>query len=431
MAAHEPLAPLLIQAGWVLSITTPPIRDGAVLIQGDCIVAIGKARDVKAIAPLPLRQLDFPDGILLPGLVNPHTHLENTHFANAIEQKQHYARWMERMIELVRAQNYDEALTASNDGAKLLLQAGVTCAGEFSRLGASLLALQSAGLRGVVFKELICLSDSEADERVQQLSAWLSDVNAGEQLGVGVGPHSPITVSPKAFRKAAQLSTERSLPLCVHVAESPDERDLVEWRRGRWSASILAPMLKDIPLGLSPVRYLNWLGVLRSGVLLVHCVQVDDADIAVLALGKAWVTHCPRSNANLQVGIMPLTKMLRAGVKVCLATDGLASAESLSPLDEVRFASQLGQIHPDCYPTLSPEKWLRMVTLDAASALGMEAQVGSLEVGKKADIVVFTINAPIPEPYEALLNGQPKTALTTVDGNVLFMSEDDKLCDNG
>jgi len=158
---------------------------------------------------------------------------------------------------------------------------------------------------------------------------------------------------------------------------------------------------------------------LHPETLLVHCVQVDDTDIAVLAERKVWVAHCPRSNSNLKVGVMPLAKMLSVGVKVCLATDGLASVESLSPLDEVRFALKLAREHHEVYPSLPLERWLRMVTLDAAAGLGVDKFVGSLERGKQADIAVFRFGLRPSDPLEALMLGAKEAALTMVAGKVV------------
>lgn len=116
---------------------------------------------------------------------------------------------------------------------------------------------------------------------------------------------------------------------------------------------------------------------------------------------------------------MPLAKMLSAGINVCLGTDGLASVDSLSPLDEIRFAIKLAREHPQIYPALPPDRWLRMVTLDAAAALGLDKLVGSLERGKQADIAVFRIGLQIEDPFEALLCGAKEAALTMVAGKVI------------
>lgn len=387
------------------------------LVQGDRIAAVGKANDVRHHASRITHHYDFPNGILLPGLVNPHTHLENTHFADSIQRRQPFADWIRQMAALVRVQGYNEAFASARDGVKLLLRAGVTCFGDSSYHGASFAALCESSLRGVVFKELICWRDEDLDERFQRLVAWLDSATANERARVGIAPHAPYTVTPNAYRRAHQFAMGRNLPLCTHVAESPDEWALIKRRQGRW-ALLIAGVLHDAPIGLSPIRYLDWLGVLHEGLLLVHCVQVDDDDIKLLARRKVWVVHCPRSNANLQVGIMPLTKMLSAGVRVCLATDGLASAESLSPLDEVRFAMQLGKQYPSLYPTLSPQQWLRMVTLDAAAALGLDSEIGSLEAGKRADLAVFTVSQPVDDPYEALLSEGQAATLTMVGGRI-------------
>jgi cytosine/adenosine deaminase-related metal-dependent hydrolase len=416
----EPKA-FFLRAGWVVPISAPPIRDGALLVRGGRIATIGKAKDI--VPDRDCLRLEFPDGILLPGFVNPHTHLENTHFADKLPRRQPFVQWLKTMRDLVRQQTWDEALSAARNGAATLLRFGVTCIGDSSFHGATLTALREIGLRGVVFKEIICPREEEQDERREAFLAWLNDAPTSEIIRLGIMAHAPYTVTPTALQWAWQLASQRRLPFSVHVAESPDERALIERREGVWAHLPIAQALQKVPTGLSPVRYLDWLGILGEGVLLIHCVQVDDADIALLARRKVWVAHCPRSNANLQVGVMPLAKMLAAGVQVCLATDGLASVETLSPLDEIRFALRLGETHPSLYPTLPPERWLRMVTLDAATALGMEQLIGSLQIGKAADLTVFAVGAEKRKPLEALLHEGKEAMMTMVAGRCVYLAE--------
>jgi cytosine/adenosine deaminase-related metal-dependent hydrolase len=409
----------LLMARWVLPMTSPPICDGAVVIEGDRIIAVGEWKEIAR--EFPAEVWEFPDGVLMPGLVNPHTHLENTNFAETIKRPQTFNKWLLQMVRLVRSQTFEDALQASVRGIEQLTKFGVTCIGEFSRFGASFQALKNSKLRAVVFKEFICLRDEDAERQLGELARWLEDAKGlmNSLLNIGLGPHAPYTVTPTAFRRVVGLAQRENCRICVHAAESPSERKLVEQRKGIWRWW-LGSVLRDAPLGLSPIRYLDWLGVLQPETLLVHCVQVDDADIALLAERKVWVAHCPRSNANLTVGLMPLGKMLSAGVKVCLATDGLASVDSLSPLDEIRFAIKVAREHPKLYPALPPSRWLRMVTLDAAASLGLDRFVGSLDAGKQADIAIFRFNASIDNPYDAMLSEGREATATMVAGEFVL-----------
>lgn len=413
---------ILLHARWVLPITRPPIRDGIVFVKGDQIVGVGEFKEFsRETAEV---RMEFPDGILVPGFANPHTHLENTHFAGKIKYPQSFNKWLLRMVQLVRSQSFDEAVAAARDGVKQLVKSGVTCVGEFSRLGASAVALREAGLRGVVFKEFICLTNRELKTREQELVNWLDTCEFVREglLRVGLGPHAPYTVTPKALGRVFHLAFERNLQVCIHAAESPFERKLFEDRRGAWNL-LFGPVVRDVPVGISPIRHLDQMGILNQRTLAVHCVQVDETDISLLAQRGTWVVHCPRSNANLRVGTMPLARMLSEGVKVCLATDGLASVDSLSPLDEIRFAIKLGRKSSGLYPHLSPEDWLRMVTIRAAEALGFGSKVGSLEVGKQADIAVFQFSSPVNDPFEALIGEARDAALTMIAGRVVWSNQ--------
>lgn len=409
----------LLHARWVLPVTRPPIRDGVVVVKGDQIVGIGEFKEFSGeTADV---RMEFPEGILIPGLVNPHTHLENTHFSGKIKRPQAFEKWLLRMIQLVRSQSFDEATAAARDGVEQLVKLGVTCVGEFSRLGASAVALQEAKLRGVVFKEYICLTNRALETREGELVRWLDTSEFVKEglLRVGVGPHAPYTVTKKALDRIFNLAFKRNLRICIHAAESPFERRLIEERSG-WLDHLFGFVVRDMPVGVSPIQYLDQVGILKWRTLAVHCVQVDETDISLLAQRGTWVVHCPRSNANLKVGTMPLAKMLSAGVKVCLATDGLASVDSLSPLDEIRFAMKLSREFPNSYPRLSPDTWLRMVTVHAAEALGFGAEAGSLEEGKQADIAVFQVSSPINDPFEALIGEAKESVLTMVAGRVVW-----------
>lgn len=420
---QQPATPILLRARWVVPVTAPPIRDGAVLVHGERIAAVGSAQELLTRAPPQVRRMEFADGIVVAGLVNPHTHLENTHFADAINRQQPFDAWIAQMRMLVSAQSFDEAVAAARDGANKLLRYGVTCVGDSSFHGATLIALKEVGLRGIVFKEFICPTDDILDDRWTAFAAWLDSAPTDERVQVGIMVHAPYTVTPSAYRRALTLAMKRRLPFSTHVAEAPAERALIERRTGKWAQLPIAMALRDVPIGLSPIRYLNWLGVFRHDrLLLIHCVQVDDADIALLAARPVWVVHCPRSNANLQVGTMPLQKMLAAGVKVCLATDGLASAESLNPLDEVRFARRQAHRDASFSPPLSADRWLRMVTLDAAAALGLDNAIGALEVGKQADIAVFP-SGDTRDPLETLLSEATEAIATMVAGRFVWLAK--------
>ncbi len=413
----------LFRVQWVLPVNSPPIKDGAILVAGDRIVAAGKAKEVLKQAPSGVEKLELEGCVLIPGFINPHTHLENTHFA-IVKKPQPFNLWLAQMVKLVRSQSYEDALVAAADGVAQSLKFGVTCIGEFSRLGASFVALSEFGMIGVVFKEFICLDDSEVDGRLVEIENWLiSAQSRSSSLNVGIGPHAPYTVTPNAFKRILKLAANRKLQFCIHASESPSERKLVEQRKGIWRFW-LGRVLKSAPIGLSPIRYLDWLGALRLTPLLVHCVQVDNCDISLLAERKVWVVHCPRSNANLKVGVMPLAKMLSEGVKVCLATDGLASVDSLSPLDEIRFAFKLSNEHPKLYPSLPPKQWLKMATLYAAAALGLERKIGSIEPGKRADLAVFNVGSSVKDPIEALVFEGRETQLTVVAGKIVYPTQE-------
>ncbi|MCS7224007.1 MAG: amidohydrolase family protein [Armatimonadetes bacterium] len=408
----------LVQADWVLPVTRPPIVDGALLIANGRIVAVGLAKDLLSSHSGSVPQIHFPRSVVTPGLVNPHTHLDNSLLPYRLKGYRGFEEWITLMADAVRRQTDQERAQAVLKGIQSLLKAGVTCVGDISRDGTSFDILTRYRFKGVVFRELICLTKEQMTNRLKDLEHWCQ----GQRTLVrGLAPHSPYTVIPEALRQASLLSRSRRLPLSFHLAESPMERRFL--KGSSQGLTGLQTLLKSLPSPTSPVDYADRFGLLTPQTLLIHCVQLTESDIRLLAQRRSWVVHCPRSNQNLQVGMMPLSHFRTAGGRFCLATDGLASVPSLDPKDEVAFAVALSRNRPSQYPALAPHQWLSLITLKAAQALGWGNRVGSLEPGKDADLAVFTSSVAIADPYELLFSSCPATAVF-VDGQPIYLSED-------
>ena len=229
---QQPATPILLRARWVVPVTAPPIRDGAVLVHGERIAAVGSAQELLTRAPPQVRRMEFADGIVVAGLVNPHTHLENTHFADAINRQQPFDAWIAQMRMLVSAQSFDEAVAAARDGANKLLRYGVTCVGDSSFHGATLIALKEVGLRGIVFKEFICPTDDILDDRWTAFAAWLDSAPTDERVLAG------------ARQMALTMGYGLALALLVeHAAATDDHATKVAaelWGRARLAADDIA-----------------------------------------------------------------------------------------------------------------------------------------------------------------------------------------------
>jgi cytosine/adenosine deaminase-related metal-dependent hydrolase len=216
-----------------------------------------------------------------------------------------------------------------------------------------------------------------------------------------LSPHAPYSTAPEVYREAIAYCRERRLPICTHLAETPEEseflargtgpfRTLLE-QRGLWDGSFTPP-------ACSPAQYAASIGLLELQPLLAHVNYASNEDIDLLARYGCSVAYCPRTHRFFQHPPHPYRRMLARGLNVCLGTDSLASAPSLSILEELRFLREIDS-------SMEDSGLLEMGTLRGARALGLEAQLGSLETGRQADFVVLPLTAPAAHPTEDLLRG--------------------------
>jgi 5-methylthioadenosine/S-adenosylhomocysteine deaminase len=386
---------LRIRAGSVHPVTAPPIEDGAVLVDDHgTIAAVGP----NSLVPTPpgTRALEFPHARLLPGLVNTHTHLELTHLAGKDAERE-FAGWIRTLRALKDATTSEAFLHSAEQGVRDAWAAGVTCVADTGSTGASLEALARLGGRGIYFQEVFGPDPTKCAASMAELEQAVARLRrlASSHLRLGISPHAPYTVSEPLYRAVAEFARRDGLPLAVHLAESRDETALVRDGAGSFAEALRARGIPVKAHHCSPVQYLVQLGVLQraTGWLCIHCVQVDGPDIESLRDAGVAVAHCPRSNRAHGHGTAPLAAFRRAGLRVGLGTDSVVSVGDSSLWAEAAAAG------------LEGDDALRMLTLEGARALGLEEKIGSLEVGKQADLAVFPSTAlyrPLP-PVTALL----------------------------
>ncbi len=394
---------LRIRAGRVHPVTAPSIEDGAVLID-----AAGKIAAVGAHARVPspagAEPLHFPDAELVPGLVNCHTHLELTHLGGGAKHDEpEFVLWIRRIRELKDATNADAFYEAAVAGVRDCWARGVTCIAETGSTGAVMRALHDLGGRGIVYQEVFGPDPGQCASSMGELETAVLQLRrlATSQLEIGVSPHAPYTVSAALYEAVAAFARRERLPIAAHIAESKEEVALIRDGDGPFADALRARGITVEPRRCSPVAYLLQRGVLRKGTLCIHCVQVDDADIELLRVVRSAVAHCPRSNRAHQHGLAPLRQLLHAGVRVGLGTDSVVSVGELDLWGEAHDAG------------FSGDEALRILTIEGARALGWESEIGSLEVGKSADLAVF--------PSAALRRPSPPSAalLTVVSGRIV------------
>ena len=362
------------------------------------IAAVGHHSRVPS--PHNAQALEFPDAILIPGLVNCHTHLELTHLGGGAKHDEpEFLTWIRRIRELketTSAEAFDDAAVA---GIRDCWARGVTCIAETGSTRAVMRALHDLGGRGIVYQEVFGPDPAQCDASVRELKGAVDQLRrlATSQLRLGVSPHAPYTVSAPLYDAVAQFARLEQLPIAVHVAESPEETALVRDGAGPFAEALRARGISVEARRVSPVTYLMQRGVIKVGTLCIHCVQVDEADVELLRVLRASVAHCPRSNAAHRHGRLPLALFRKARVAVGLGTDSVVSVGELDLWAEAETAGFTG------------DGAFRMLTIEGARALGWENEIGSLEVGKAADLAVLAAAPP----------NRPTASLTVVSGRIV------------
>lgn len=409
-------------ARWILPITAPPIENGVVACEDGVIRFVGRTED----AP-PGDDFELGDSVLLPGLVNAHTHLELTAMRGFLEGLV-FEEWIDTLRRARTAVLDDDALL---DSARLGViegvEHGVTTFADTSASGVPARAMRECGVRGVMYQEVFGPDPAMCAESLEDLDRRVKALRADETdlVRIGVSPHAPYTVSDDLYRAVAAYAASNSLPIAMHISESSAEQELVCRGTGifaRWHAR------RGIAVharARSPIALLADLDALPAGALLIHAVNADAADIRTIVRKKAHIAHCPTSNAKFGHGIAPLVSFLEAGVDVGLGSDSVASNNRMDILDEARVAVLSANLRARSPIALTAERALELATIGGARALGIDGVVGSLEVGKSADLAAFRLDAaranPSDDPVAALVfaMGGSRAFLVTVAGRHL------------
>lgn len=381
-------------ASWLLPITSPPIPNGALMIDNDRIVDVGPREVLKRRHPS-APETSFKHGVILPGVINAHTHLELSVMQGHVPDGLPFSEWAYRVI--TERASYDElaTITACRDGIGQLIDCGTVGVGDIANHGnVSLPLLESSGLSAHVFHEVTGFQDAVAESRFDEFHRRWSTI-APSFVSHSITPHALYSVSPRLLRFIDDHARQNQLRLSIHLAESIDEvyflnsgtgpmKTMIE-KLGRWDGSWKSP-------SATPVGYAEALRLLGPHMMAVHAVHVSDHDIAVLRSNGVSVCLCPRSNRKIDVGgSAPVRKLIDAGINVCLGTDSLASNDDLNLWNEARALRQLE-------PSLSDDERLRIMTLNGAVALGWEKAMGSIAVGKSSRCIVVSGDSEIADP---------------------------------
>jgi cytosine/adenosine deaminase-related metal-dependent hydrolase len=398
-------------AAWVVPIDHPPIRDGWVAVEDGRILSVGQGngRDAQALGPL--RRLG--EVALLPGLVNAHTHLELSWLRNRVPPANVFTSWVKQLMVARggRVERIDDpAVTAAaTQAAREALETGTAAVGDISNSLASVRVIADAGLRGLVFHELLGFKETSG-ALIERTAASRTDaVAAGDgRVRVSIAPHAPYSVSPELFRAVRDaVSASAVQRTSIHVGESPEETELLASGTGEWATMLrwIGAWRDDwVPPGTGPVEYLDSLGTLDAGTLVVHGVQLSDDSLARVRSRGATLVTCPRSNQWVGVGVPPIERFYRSGVAIAVGTDSLASVADLNLFEEMKAMHWLA-------PAVPAARLLESATLVGARALGLGDELGSLTAGKRAEIVQVEVPPGLDDVEEYLVSGVPASAI--------------------
>jgi cytosine/adenosine deaminase-related metal-dependent hydrolase len=378
------------RAAWVVPIGRPPIQGGVVGVDRGMIATVGD----RPSGPVE----DLGDVALLPGLVNAHTHLELSWMRGRVPPSGSMPDWASALIALRQTSPIDPADPIAEAIAEM--RASGTClVGDITNTLASCAPLAASRLSGVVFHELIGFSARDPDGLVSRALDQASALPPAERLRMALAPHAPYSVSPPLFQSIARRAAGR--PISVHLGESPDEVEFLRAGTGAWRGVLeRLGAFNDawVPPACSPVAYLDRLGLINRNLLAVHGVQLTDAELARLAVADATLVTCPRSNQWTGAGVPPIARFYASGVRIAVGTDSLAS------VGDVNLFAELAEIRR-LAPAVAPRAILQSATRSGADALGFGAELGSLEAGKRAEIIAVRIPSGLQDVEEYLVSG--------------------------
>lgn len=377
------------RARWIAPVTSPPIENGRIDIAEGRIVSVSRGEASAA------GEIDRGDVVIVPGFINAHTHLELTWCRGRVPYRGAFTQWVRDLVALTRSDAAGATDAAIATGLRESAEAGVAAVADIGHGAEALHAWRFAPLAVCGFLEVLGMGPRGRGEHERSLAVAMSSLENAAAPRIapsafGISPHAPYSTAPEIYREAIAYCQRTRRPICTHLAETPAEaqfladgtgpfRELLEeW--GLWDGTFTPP-------GCSPVEYAHGLGLLEARPLLAHVNYASDTDLDLLTASSASVAYCPRTHRFFEHTPHRYADMLARGINVCLGTDSLASTDSLSILDELRFLRRE-------HSPLTDSQLLHLATLAGARALGWAHELGTLEPGKRASFITLPLEHP-------------------------------------
>ncbi len=388
--------------------------NGYVAVQGERIVGAGDARELKTKGYRPKQTIDARGRVVMPGLVNGHTHIPMVLF-RGIADDLNLQDWLTKYIFPAEAKNVTREFVVAGTqlGLAEMIRGGITTYADMYYFEDAIAEeTKRAGMRGVLGETVIDfpVADNKTwAEAMAYSERFLKRWKGDSLITAAIAPHAPYTVSTEHLNEVRALAEKLDAPILTHLAEAPTETEFIAKT-----------------YNTRPAAYLERINFLSPRLLAAHVVHVNDEEIAILKRRDVGIAHCPQSNMKLASGTAPIPAMLKAGLRLGLGTDGAASNHDLSLWEEIDSAAKLHKLisgDPTAVP--APEA-LAMATIGGARALHMEKEIGSIETGKRADLILVDMSAlhltPMYNYYSHLVYATKASDVsdTIVNGKVLM-----------
>ena len=412
--SREP-ADLVIRGGTVVTMDRQSrlIENGAVAVRGDRILAVGSESDI-ASKFRARKTIDASGRVVMPGLINTHTHVPMVLF-RGIADDLRLLDWLQKYIFPAEARNVDEQFVrwGTRLGCLEMILGGTTTFADMYYFEDAVADETSrAGMRGVLGETVLDFpapDNKTWDAAISYTEKYLERWKGNALITPAIAPHAPYTVSTDHLAQTHAISSRFGSPLIIHVAEDQAEVKTIQEKYAS-----------------SSVAYLEKIGLLDARVIAAHMVWPTPSDIATLARLKVGVAHCPQSNMKLAAGTAPVPELLAAGVAVGLGTDGAASNNDLDLWEEMDTAAKLHKLVSRDPTVLNARQVLEMATIGGARAIHLDSEIGSIEPGKRADIIVVGMNSahqiPVYNVYSQLVYATKSSDVQTsiIDGKVVM-----------
>ncbi|HUR81751.1 MAG TPA: amidohydrolase [Thermoanaerobaculia bacterium] len=408
-------ADILITGGTVVTMAGPNIERGSVVIRGAEIIDVGASKDIDSKYAAKT-VINAGGHAVTPGFVNAHTHVPMTLFRGIADDRD-LMDWLTNFIFPAEAKNVDREFVkwGTRLAAAEMIRSGTTTFADMYYFESDIAReTKAAGLRGVLGETLIDFpapDNKTWDAMIAYMREYAKTWKGDRLITPAFAPHAPFTVSKEHLQQVRALATELGIPILIHVSETKDELRQVAEKQN----------------GMTPGVYLDSIGFLGDDVVAAHGVHLTPGELKTFAAKKTGVAHCPESNSMLASGVAPIVDMIKAGMEVGLGTDGPAgSNNNLDMVEEMASAARLQKVFRNDPKAISAREVLRLGTIGGAQVLGLADKIGTLEKGKRADVVVIDLQTvrsqPVYSVESAIVYAASGNAVVTtiVDGKILM-----------